>query len=162
MAEVGFYHLTRTGADQALPQLLGRTLAASQRALVLCASPERLAALDTALWLCPNPDWLPHGTAESGQAELQPIWLATADPGAVGAPNGARFLFLLDGAECAGLGLYDRVFDLFDGADEAAVQAARGRWSAARAAGHALAYWQQTVRGWERRAQVAAVSAHAP
>jgi DNA polymerase-3 subunit chi len=162
MAEIGFYHLTRTGADQALPQLLGRTLAAGQRALVLCGSPERLAALDTALWLCPSPDWLPHGTAESGDAELQPIWLATADPGAAGAPNGARFLFLLDGAECAALGLYDRVFDLFDGADDAAVQAARRRWSAARAAGHALAYWQQAARGWECRAQLAAASAHAP
>ena len=69
-----------------------------------------------------------------------------------GAPNGARFLFLLDGAECARLGLYDRVFDLFDGA-EVAVQAARHRWSAARAAGHALAYWQQTTRGWELKAK---------
>jgi len=162
MAEVGFYHLTRTGADQALPQLLGRTLAAGQRALVLCGSPERLAALDTALWLCPNPDWLPHGSAESGHAELQPIWLAAADPGTTGAPNGARFLFLLDGAECAQLDLYDRVFDLFDGTDEAVVQGARRRWSAARAAGHALAYWQQTERGWDRRAQVAAAPALAP
>ena len=35
MTEVGFYHLTRSGADQALPQLLGRTLAAGQRAVVL-------------------------------------------------------------------------------------------------------------------------------
>ena len=162
MAEIGFYHLTRTGADQALPQLLGRTLATGQRALVLCGSPERLAALDTALWLCGNPDWLPHGTAESGEPNLQPIWLAAADPGDGGAPNGARFLFLLDGAECARLDLYDRVFDLFDGADEAAVQAARRRWVAARAAGHALAYWQQTERGWDRRTQVAASPAHAP
>jgi DNA polymerase-3 subunit chi len=159
MAEIGFYHLTRTGADQALPHLLGRTLAAGQRALVLCGSPERLAALDAALWLCPDPDWLPHGTAESGHAELQPIWLAAADPGAAGAPNGARFLFLLDGAACARLDLYERVFDLFDGADEAAVQAARRRWAAARTEGHALAYWQQTGRGWERKAQVAGAAA---
>ena len=151
MAEIGFYHLTRTGADQALPQLLGRTLAAGQRALVLCGGPERVAALDAALWLCPDPDWLPHGTAASGNAELQPIWLAADDPGAAGAPNGARFLFLLDGAECARLDRFDRVFDLFDGADEAAVQAARRRWAAARAAGHALTYWQQTPRGWEKK-----------
>ena len=156
MAEVGFYHLTRTGADQALPLLLGRTLAAGQRALVLGGSAERVASLDAALWLCPDPDWLPHGTAESGHADLQPIWLAAADPGAAGAPNRARFLFLLDGAPCARLDLYDRVFDLFDGTDAAAVQAARDRWAAARSAGHALAYWQQTERGWERRAQVAA------
>lgn len=156
MAEIGFYHLTRLGADQALPLLLGRTLAAGQRALVLCGSPERVAALDAALWLCPDPDWLPHGTAESGHAALQPIWLAAAEPGATGAPNGARFLFLLDGATCTGLDMFERVFDLFDGADEASMQAARQRWAAARAAGHALAYWQQTAQGWERKAQVAA------
>lgn len=157
MAEIGFYHLTRTGAEQALPQLLGRTLAAGERALVLCGSPERVAALDAALWLCPHPDWLPHGTAASGQPRYQPIWLAEADPGTP--PNGARFLFLVDGAETAHLEAYARVFDLFDGGDPAAVEAARGRWKAARAAGHALTYWQQTPRGWERKAQVSAPQA---
>ena len=33
MTEIGFYHLTRAGPDQALPQLLGRTLAAGERAV---------------------------------------------------------------------------------------------------------------------------------
>ena len=148
MAEIGFYHLTRTGADEALPKLLGRTLAAGQRAMVLCASPERVAALDATLWLGTDPDWLPHGSAETGSADLQPIWLTTADE----APNGARFLFLIDGAASATLNRFDRVFDLFDGRDEAAVVAARARWTAARASGHALTYWQQTPRGWEKKA----------
>ena len=53
MAEIGFYHLLRTGPDQALPQLLGRTLSLGERAVVVCGSEERVAALDTALWLCP-------------------------------------------------------------------------------------------------------------
>lgn len=148
MAEIGFYHLTRTGPDQALPQLLGRTLRAGQRAAVMCGSEERVAALDTALWLCPDPDWLPHGTRLSGNADLQPIWLATDDS----APNGARFLFLIDGATSKRLDAFERIFDLFDGQDEAAVAAARERWRAARAAGHALTYWQQGARGWERKA----------
>jgi DNA polymerase-3 subunit chi len=148
LAEIGFYHLTRTGPDQALPRLLGRTLAANQRAVVLCGGPDRVAALDAALWLSTDPDWLPHGTAQSGNADLQPIWLTTADE----APNGARFLFLIDGADSARLAGYDRVFDLFDGGDENAVQAARRRWSAAKAAGHALTYWQQTQKGWEKKA----------
>lgn len=148
MAEVGFYHLTRTGADQALPQLLGRTLAAGQRAVVICGSEERLAALDAALWLSANPDWLPHGTPTTGNADLQPIWLTIHDE----APNGARFLFLLDGANSARLAEFERVFDLFDGGDEAAVAAARQRWTATKAAGHTLTYWQQTPRGWEKKA----------
>lgn len=152
MAEIGFYHLLRTTVDQALPQLLGRTLAAEQRAVVMCGSEERVAALDAALWLCPEPDWLPHGSAASGDAALQPIWLATDDT----APNGARFLFLLDSTESTRLAAFDRVFDLFDGHDEAAVAAARARWRTAKAAGHALTYWQQTGRGWARQGQARA------
>jgi len=151
MAEIGFYHLTRTPLEQALPRLLGRVLQQGGRALVLCGSAERMAALDAALWLCPDPDWLPHGTPATGQADLQPIWLTTEDVGEAGAPNGARFLFLVDGVESARPGLFDRVLDLFDGNDEAAVAAARRRWAAAKAAGHGLSYWQQGPRGWEKK-----------
>ncbi len=147
MADIGFYHLTRTGADEALPALLGRTLKAGQRAVVLCGGAERVAALDTALWLCADPDWLPHGTAANGHADLQPIWLTDGEE----APNGARYLFLLDSRDVNNLAPFERVFDLFDGRDEAAVAAARERFRARKAAGHALTYWQQTARGWEKK-----------
>ena len=130
MSEIGFYHLTRSAAAQALPKLLGRTLAAGQRAVVLCGDAARLAALDDALWACADPDWLPHGSARTGEAALQPIWLTLAPE----APNGARFLFRLDGVT-ADPAAFDRVFDLFDGGDAAAVAAARQRWTAAKAAG---------------------------
>ncbi len=146
LAEIGFYHLTRTGPDQALPALLGRTLKAGQRALVLCGSAAHVASLDNALWECREPDWLPHGTGSGGDAALQPIWIAEGS--AREAPNGARYLFLLDGVGAPEGGEFDRVFDLFDGADAAA---ARLRWSACKAAGHALTYWQQTQKGWERK-----------
>ena len=147
MSEIGFYHLTRTGPESALPALLGRTLKAGQRAVVICGNAERVESLDAALWLCHDPDWLPHGTPTTGDADLQPIWLTDRDE----APNGAKFLFLLDGADSTMLGSFDRVFDLFDGSDEEAVQAARTRFRARKAAGHALTYWQQTEKGWEKK-----------
>ena len=147
MAEIGFYHLTKTGVDQALPPLLGRTLQAGKRAVIRCAAP-RVEALDTALWLCPDPDWMPHGTAALGSPELQPIWITADDD----APNNATFLFLVDGAGSDHLPRFERVFDLFDGNDEAAVAAARLRWRAAKEAGHLLTYWQQGARGWEKKA----------
>ncbi len=146
MSDIGFYHLTRTGAELALPALLGRTLKAGQRAVVMCGDEARVEALDAALWLCPEPDWLPHGTAAMGHADLQPIWLTHRDE----APNFAKYLFLLDGADTASLENFTRVFDLFDGRDEAAVQAARGRYKARKSAGHTLTYWQQTARGWDK------------
>ncbi len=129
------------------PELLDRTLAAGQRALVLCRSEALVAELYRALWECEQPDWLPHGTAATGDADLQPIWIATEDT----APNGARFLFLVDGAETTRRDAFSRIFDLFDGNDAAAVAAARARWAAARAAGCSLTYWQQGSKGWERK-----------
>ncbi len=146
MAEIGFYHLTRSSTDEALPALLGRTLTANERAVIRCADAARVAALDAALWLSQNPDWLPHGAAASGQSTHQPIWLTDHDEN----PNGAKFLFLLDGAPSGMAGEFTRVFDLFDGNDEAALAAARKRWKAAKDAGHALSYWQQGARGWQK------------
>jgi DNA polymerase-3 subunit chi len=149
MTEIGFYHLTRTPLDQALPKLLGRVLAQAGRAQVLVGHAERLPALDESLWKCADPDWLPHGSAMQGNAALQPIWLTAEDEPAA---NGARFLFLVDAAQSVRLAEFDRVFDLFDGNDEAALAAARARWKAAKEAGHALSYWQQGERGWEKKA----------
>jgi DNA polymerase-3 subunit chi len=148
VTEIGFYHLTRTRLENALPRLLGRVLGSGGRAFVLCGEAERAKALDAALWTSPDPDWLPHGLAGGENDPLQPILLGTAD---VAPGNGARFLVLVDGAESARIGDYDRVLDVFDGADEAAVAAARRRWSAAKAAGHDLTYWQQGAGGWQKK-----------
>jgi DNA polymerase III subunit chi len=146
MTEIGFYHLTRSTLAQALPQLLARTLAAGQRALVLGSNVAGLDALSTALWA--QPGWLPHGLASDGDPDLQPIWLTTeAEP-----LNGARYLFLVDGAETDRLKEYDRAFDLFDGNNPESVAAARIRWKAAKDAGHTLAYWQQTESSWQKKA----------
>lgn len=145
MTEVAFYHCTRTSPDATLPRLLGRALAASERAVVLCGDAARVAQLDEALWACEDPDWLPHGASED--AEIQPVWL-TARPEN---PNGARLLFLMDGAASPDLGSFARAFDLFDGNDPAQVEAARARWTAVKQDGHAPVYWQQAARGWERK-----------
>ena len=147
MTDVAFYHLTRTEAAQALPKLLGRTLALGQRALVQCADPGSVQAVSAALWASDDPDWLPHGGPDlaGSRPEWQPIWL-TSDTAP--APNGARFLFLAGGISHRDG--FDRIFDLFDGHDPGQVAQARLRWSAAKAAGHALAYWQQGEKGWTR------------
>ncbi len=145
MADIGFYHLTRTSLLAALPPLLGRTLAAGERALILSA-PEQIPAIDEALWHSQNPDWLPHGTAATPHAEWQPIFITATEIN----PAGARFLFMTAGTAPADFAVYTRVFDLFDGNDEAQVIAARQRWSEANISGHKLNYWKQGNAGWEK------------
>jgi DNA polymerase-3 subunit chi len=148
MSEIGFYHLTRTSLIAALPPLLGRTLALSERALVLCSSAEQVATIDDALWLSQNPDWLPHGTAATPHPRWQPIYITNTEVN----PAGATFLFLAFGASTPHLAAYKRIFDLFDGNDEIAVAAARQRWKQAKDQGHSITYWKQGNAGWEKSA----------
>ena len=59
-------------------------------------------------------------------------------------------VFIVEAGFLAG---FARVVDMFDGGDDQAVAAARGRWKRCRAQGLTLAYWQQGQRGgWERKA----------
>ena len=147
--EVWFYHLERTGLDQALPELLQRTLARGWRALVRSSAPERVEHLDGWLWSYRDDSFLPHGRADEPRAERQPVLITTAMEN----PNGANALFLIDGAEAGDLAGYERCVLLFDGRDEAAVAAARGRWSGFKAAGCAVSYWRQGESGgWRKEA----------
>jgi DNA polymerase-3 subunit chi len=148
VTEIAFYHLQRSPLEGVLPRLLEKTLEMGKRAVVVAGSEERVEALATALWTYGANSWLPHGSAKDGHANEQPVWLTAGDDN----PNGATFLFLTDGREGA-VAAYERCFDLFDGNDPVALQAARERWKACKAAGHSLAYWQQGESGgWERKA----------
>jgi DNA polymerase III subunit chi len=147
MTEVGFYHLQTTPLERALPRLLERAFADGHRVVVLAGSAERVGQLDGLLWTYNEASFLPHGSARDGSAARQPIFLTERDEN----PNGATMLVLLDGARSEGLAGFARCCDMFDGNDAAAVEAARMRWSDAKAAGHTLTYWQQTASGWEKR-----------
>jgi DNA polymerase III subunit chi len=148
MTEIGFYHLLTTRLEEALPRLLERARGQGLRVVVRAGSTERVEHLNAALWTYDEGSFLPHGSARDGQPAAQPIWLTARDEN----PNTAQMLVLVDGSETAELAGWDRVADLFDGSDDAAVAAARDRWRRARDAGHALTYWQQTGSGWQKKA----------
>ena len=148
MTEIGFYHLTRTPLDRALPKILEKALEAGKRAVVVAGSDERVAVLNAALWTYDQDSFLLHGTAREGEAARQPVWLTAEDEN----PNGAQIVVLTDGATVAEMAAFERCLDMFDGNDPGAVAAARDRWRAAKAAGHVLTYWQQTDGGgWAKK-----------
>lgn len=148
MTEVRFYHLTRKTLEQALPELLEKSLERGWRAVVMASSPERVEALTQHLWLYRADSFLPHGNAKDGNPEEQPIWLTPEDE----RPNNAQVLFLTDGAVTAQAGAYERVCEVFAGNDEAAVASARAHWKDYKAAGFDVSYWQQGERGWTNEA----------
>lgn len=148
MTEIRFYHLQRTALEAALPPMLEKTLDRGQRAVVMAGSEERIEHLVDHLWTYSERGFLPHGSARDGNADLQPVWLTTADEN----PNAAQVLFLTDGTNSLKVADYQLCVELFDGNDEAAVQTARERWKNYKDAGYAPTYWQQSAAGrWEQK-----------
>ena len=86
MAEIGFYHLTKTALEPALGQLLTKVLGSDRRAVVMASSPERVEALTKGLWTWKTDSFLPHGSSKDGHVEDQPIYLTDKPE----TPNGAR------------------------------------------------------------------------
>jgi DNA polymerase-3 subunit chi len=150
MSEIRFYHLQRASLEDTLPVMLERAYSRGDRALVVAGSPERVEALTAHLWTYKPDNFLPHGSPKDGEAAEQPIYLTAGEEH----PNGAKVLFLCDGATRADLGAFALVCDMFDGNDDAAVAAARDRWKTYLQAGHQLIYFQQSPAGkWEEKAR---------
>jgi DNA polymerase-3 subunit chi len=146
--EVWFYHLERTGLDQALPELLEKTLARGWKAIVRARDKDRIDHLDGWLWSYREDSFLPHASADEPGAARQPVLLTTGFEN----PNAAEALFLVDGAEFGELGGYVRCVVLFDGRDEAALATARAQWRTIKTAVANPSYWKQQARGWEKQA----------
>lgn len=148
MTEVWFYHLERTGLDQALPELLEKTLQRGWKAIVRSPAAERIEHLDGWLWSYRDDSFLPHAPAGEPAAERQPILLTTGFDN----PNGADALFLVDGAEPGELAGYQRCVVLFDGGDAEQLSVARAQWTKVKGQGFSVSYWKQQARGWEKQA----------
>ncbi len=146
--EVWFYHLERTGLEQALPELLEKTLQRGWKALVRVKESDRLGELDDWLWTYRDESFLAHARSDEPGAARQPILLTTDFEN----PNGADALFLVDGAEPGELHGFARCVVLFDGGDASQLAVARAQWSAIRSSGVSVSYWKQQARGWEKQA----------
>ena len=150
MAEVLFYHLTRSTLEDALPQLLLKTLERGWRAVLQGVTLERIETLDEHLWTFRDESFLPHGRAGGSHDAEQPLLLTIADDN----PNGANVRFFVEGAVPEGsLEGYERCVVMFDGEDDAQLAAARAAWKALKGEGHAVTYWQQgSDRRWKQMA----------
>jgi len=150
MAEVLFYHLQRQPVEAVLPGLLLRSLERGWRVVVEAGDEQRMAALDDHLWTFSDDSFLPHGSAREPDIASQPVALV-CEPGN---PNNANVRFLVHGARAPDdLSAWERVVLMFDGADEAALSAAREDWRKVKALGAEATYWQQNDQGrWEKKA----------
>ncbi len=148
MGNALFYHLTQSPAEQLLPVLITRSLAAGWRVELRGVDPSRMDWLDKQLWQ--GDGFLPHGLAGGPHDARQPVLLTVAGQPT---PNDPSCLMALDGAdvapaECATL---DRACIIFDGGNAPATARARDQWRALTGAGVAAEYWSEESGRWQRK-----------
>jgi DNA polymerase III subunit chi len=151
--EIWFYHLERTSVEETLPPLLEKCLERGWRAIVRSTNPANLEAIDTQLWTYKPASWLPHGRSSGDEKQdgQQPILLVPPFVADTSTSLNAPALFLLDGADWAGVNGIARIFVIFDGRDDDAVAKARSDWRKAKDDGFTPAYWRQSEDGkWTR------------
>ncbi len=151
MSRVDFYHLQSKKLEDVLPKLLEKAYGVGKKAVVRVGNSERVEFLNSMLWTYDEQSFLPHGSKKDGAADMQPIWL-TADNDV---PNKAEFLFLVDGAsaELEEISNFERVFNIFDGNLNEALEKARAFWKELKNQGVEVFYWQQNANGsWQQKA----------
>ncbi|MCD8562718.1 MAG: DNA polymerase III subunit chi [Alphaproteobacteria bacterium] len=149
MAEIRFYHLQTQGAGQALTQLAARAYEGGKRVVVRLNDEGQLKHLNEALWTFNPNSFIPHGSAQEGSAEDQPVWLTLTSEN----PNKADTLLSVNLEEESWPEGFELICLMFEGRDETALSQARARWKALKDSGANITYWQQTPQGgWEKKA----------
>ncbi len=146
MAEVLFYHLERSRAEDVLPDLLEKSLARRWRAVLRLPDRDAVEAMDRHLWEYRDESFLPHGT--DADAARHPIWLTDSET----VPDDRDILFVLGGAPVpmSALGGLTRTVLLFTPAEAGP---AREVWRDVKEQGLKASYWRQTPAGkWEQAA----------
>ncbi len=151
MGAAYFYHLTRAPLEATLPMLLGKARAAGWRVAVRGRDPARMAWLDDRLWLGKDIEFPAHGLAGGPHDARQPVLLCVGDRAA----NDPDCVMCIDGAgiDAAEVTALARTCVLFDGNDDAAVQAARLQWKTLADAGCSAKYWSEASGRWEMKAE---------
>lgn len=149
MGAVYFYQLTQSPLEATLPTLLEKSRGAGWRVLVRARETERLAWLDQRLWL--GEGFLPHGISGGTHDADQPILLASEET----TSDEFQCLMVIDGANVSAdeVASIERACVLFDGADQAALETARGQWKQLTEAGVTAQYWAQEDGRWAKKAE---------
>ncbi|WBL31806.1 DNA polymerase III subunit chi [Sinirhodobacter sp. HNIBRBA609] len=145
-----FYHVTQSPVEEVVASLLQRALGQGWRVELRGTDAARMDWYDQRLWLGGDEAFLPHGLAGGPHDDLQPVLLTTAPK-----PEGMQAIMALDGAEVSldEIAQKERVWILFDGRDQQALERARAQWRDLTGAGASAQYWSEKDGRWEKKAE---------
>ena len=148
MTEIRFYHLQRIAEDRAIPQIAHKAYQSGKPVLIRARDADMREKLNGALWTFDDRSFLPHGSSADDFADRQPVYLTAENDN----PNNAKILIAAAGCVTDNPGAFDLCCEMLDGRNEAQVREARARWKAYKEQGFEVSYWQETDKGWEKKA----------
>jgi DNA polymerase-3 subunit chi len=151
MSRIDFYHLQKQTLDEVLPKLVEKAYGTGAKIKIKIGNEARVEFINSLLWTYNEESFIPHGSKKDGFAKEQPIWLSSEDDN----PNQSEMLFLVDGAdiELSQIGNFSRIFNIFDGNNEASLQQARDFWKSLSTTDNEKNYFQQDDNGrWNKKA----------
>ncbi|MCT2540653.1 DNA polymerase III subunit chi [Sedimentimonas flavescens] len=145
-----FYHVTQSPVEEVVASLLQRALGQGWRVELRGTDAARMDWYDQRLWLGGDEAFLPHGLAGGPHDDLQPVLLTTSPK-----PEGMQAIMALEGAEVSvdEIAQKERVWILFDGRDQQALERARAQWRDLTGAGASAQYWSEEGGRWEKKAE---------
>ncbi|RRH72609.1 DNA polymerase III subunit chi [Falsigemmobacter faecalis] len=145
-----FFRLSHTPAEELVRITTTRALAQGWRVVIRGRDISALDRLDEALWRDPADGFLPHGLSGGPHDAAQPVLLTLGSE----RPNGAHALITLEGAEVSPeeIAELERVWIVFDGNDDLALQVARSQWRALTGAGAEAEFWSEASGQWRKEA----------
>jgi DNA polymerase III subunit chi len=145
-----FYHLTRSTEEDLIRTLIARALKQGWRVMLRGTDDAALRRLDSRLWAEPADGFVPHALEGSPNDADQPVLLGKGP-----STNAAQGVILTGGAvaEATEAKALERLWVLFDGADEAAVSGARALWRQLTESGIDAEYWSEDSGKWAKTAE---------
>ncbi|WP_019223875.1 DNA polymerase III subunit chi [Bartonella rattaustraliani] len=146
--DILFYHLTQSTLEDILPSLVERALDRFGKVTIQCVSEEKRDMIDMRLWVYADDAFIGHGTEADQYPNFQPVFLTTGQEN----PNASKVRFLIEGAVCSNIDVYQRLVVIFDGRNGEQLDFIRAQWKKYKMENYHLTYWQQTEdRGWEKQ-----------
>ena len=119
-----FYRL-RNGDFAETAILIAEKVLVNSDKLLILAPETKLTDLSFRLWSDKNDSFLAHGMGEDDVSDYASIWLSSL---AQNNPISANHVMLTNGVSLEDFSVFTRVFNLFDGSSQIAIEQARKQW----------------------------------
>ncbi|MGC6530063.1 MAG: DNA polymerase III subunit chi [Candidatus Puniceispirillaceae bacterium] len=127
---IDFYQFAGDAVSELVAQLSEKSVEVGKK-IIIHAPEEGAQAISRALWVLHDASFLAHGIDDEDGAEFASVWITTKpDQNQID----ADFALCVSGCSLPDMGAFERVFIVFNGKDEDALQTARSQWKAYSAA----------------------------